>query len=298
MHVIDQGSTVLATSPAKLNIQLGILGRRADRFHEIETVMLKVSLYDRLRASTRADGELTLTIHRDHPCISRSIPAGPENLVLKAASLLQHHAGVRFGADLVLNKRIPAEAGLAGGSGNAAASLLALNQLWRLELSRGELRSLASQLGSDVPFFLETSAAAVARGRGERIEPIPIRGPLHCVIVKPRFGLATADVYRAYSDHQPAVRATAAPVIQALANGHWAALGRHLANDLAPAAESLEPELARLRAQLETLCPHGGQMTGSGSALFGICPSARYAACAARRIRAAGQSHAFAAASI
>ena len=298
MHVIEQNSTVLATSPAKLNLQLAILGRRADRFHEIETVMLKVSLYDRLRASARPDGELTLTIRRDHPCISRTIPTGPENLVLKAASLLQHHAGVRFGADLVLDKRIPAEAGLAGGSGNAAASLLALNQLWRLELSRGELRSLASQLGSDVPFFLESSTAAVARGRGERIEPIPIRGPLHCVIVKPRFGLSTAAVYRAYAEHRPAVRKTAAPVIQALANGHWAALGRHLGNDLAPAAESLEPELARLRALLERMCPFGALMTGSGSALLGICPSARHAARTARRIRTAGQSHAFAAASI
>lgn len=298
MHIIDQGSAVLAISPAKLNVQLAILGRRPDGFHEIETVMLKVSIYDQLRAAARADGQLTLTIRRENTSISPNIPTGPENLVLKAASELQHHAGVRFGADLVLEKRIPAEAGLAGGSGNAAASLLALSRLWRLDLSHGELRALASRLGSDVPFFLEPSTAAVARGRGERLEPVPVRGPIHVVIVKPPFGLSTADVYRAFAEHPPKSRPTAAPVIQALANGQTALLGRHLGNDLMPAAESLKPEITELRTLLSKMCPHGSLMTGSGSALFGICPSARHAARAARKIRAAGQLHAIAATSI
>ena len=120
MHLIDDGAAVRARSPAKLNLLLAIHGRRPDGFHEIETLMVKVSVYDALRFSPRDDGRLVLRVRATSPDFA-AIPTGPDNLVLRAAELLRSHAGIRNGADIELVKQIPAEAGLAGGSGNAAA---------------------------------------------------------------------------------------------------------------------------------------------------------------------------------
>lgn len=294
MQIIHLNSALRANSPAKLNIQLAILGRRPDQFHEIETVMLKVSLFDSLRVANRPDGQLNLSVRRANASVPANIPTGPENLVIKAASELQRRLGVRFGANIFLEKRIPAEAGLAGGSSNAAAALLLLNELWRLRLSRDELMPIASRLGSDVPFFLDSAAAAVARGRGEYITPLPMRGPLHFVIAKPPFGLSTARVYQTYHEHSPETHPSAAPIVQALASGRPAILGRFLGNDLMPAAEAIQPELKTTRDLLQAICPLGTLMTGSGSALFGLCATRRHAHRAARQLQGMTRMPAFA----
>src|SRR5690606_9885717 len=148
----------------------------------------------------RTDDKISLSVRRVGTTSGAPIPTGPDNLVIRAAELLRHEAGIRFGADIVLDKRIPAEAGLAGGSGNAAAALVGLNRIWRLGLDHELLQHLAAQLGSDVPFFLARGTAAVAYGRGERIRPVALGGPLHLVIVKPPFGLSTAGVYRTFAE--------------------------------------------------------------------------------------------------
>jgi 4-diphosphocytidyl-2-C-methyl-D-erythritol kinase len=295
MRVIDDGSAVLVRSPAKLNLLLAIRGRRPDGFHEIETLMVKVSVFDSLRFSLRPDDRITLAVRKVEPGDSSLIPTGPENLVVRAAELLRHHVGIRFGADIVLDKRIPLEAGLAGGSGNAAAALAGLNRLWRLAFSREELAELAAQLGSDVPFFLSGSNAAVARGRGERIEPVAIGGPLHFVVVKPEFGLSTAGVYRTFAERCHTSLVEAAPLVRSLARGRLAEASRQLHNDLMPAAELSAPHIAALRRRLQNECRYGGLMTGSGSACFGLCGSAREAAVVASRLRAAGVGRVFAA---
>lgn len=298
MQIIHLDSALRTHSPAKLNIQLAILGRRPDQYHEIETVMLKVSLYDGLRVANRPDGQLQLSVRRAKGSVSKNIPNGTENLVIKAASELQHHLGVRFGADILLEKRIPAEAGLAGGSGNAAATLVLLNELWRLGLSHDDLMPIAGRLGSDVPFFLDSAPAAIARGRGEDITPLTMRGPLHFVIVKPPFGLSTARVYQTYHEHPPQTHPAAAPIVQALANGRPAILGRLLGNDLMPAAEAIRPELKTTRALLSAVCPLGTLMTGSGSALFGLCATRRHAHRAARQFQTMTRMPAFAVTSL
>jgi 4-diphosphocytidyl-2-C-methyl-D-erythritol kinase len=297
MRVIDDGPAVLARSPAKLNLFLAVRGRRPDGFHEIETLMVKVSHFDGLRFSPRTDDRLTLAVRRIDPGPAPPTPTGPENLVLRAAELLQHHAGIRFGADILLEKRIPSEAGLAGGSGNAAAALAGLNRLWRLGLTRHELADLAARLGSDVPFFLSGANAAVATGRGERIEPVAIGGPLHVVIVKPAFGLPTAGVYRTFAEQCRPSDAESKPLVRALSLGRLASASRLLKNDLMDAAERIAPQVIPLRKRLAEECRHGGLMTGSGSACFGLCGSAREATTVAARLRAAGLGRVLAATS-
>lgn len=294
MRVIDDGPAVLVRSPAKLNLLLAIRGRRPDGFHEIETLMVKVSLFDSLRFSLRPDDQITLRVRKIDPGDSTNIPTGAENLVFRAAELLRHHVGIRFGADVVLEKRVPPEAGLAGGSGNAAAALAGLNRLWRLALSREELSALAAQLGSDVPFFVSGSNAAVARGRGELIEPVAVGGPLHFVVVKPDYGLSTAGVYKTFAERCQPTDVEAELLVRSLAAGRLGEAARRLHNDLMPAAELLAPRIASLRTRLQNECRYGGLMTGSGSACFGLCGSAREAAVAASRLRAAGVGRVFA----
>ena len=287
MRLLSCGSSLHMTPPAKLNLSLAILGRRPDGFHELETLMICVSLADTLRLTPRPDGELVLRVQAAGPGLP-TVPAGPDNLVLRAANLLREATGTTLGADLQLDKRIPAEAGLAGGSADAAATLYGLNRLWNLALSRDELMALAARLGSDIPFFLCGASAAIARGRGEQLQPLPMLGRLHAVIIKPPFGLGTAAVYRACAElgatNQPG---TAVALADALAAGRLDRVARLLRNDLQAAAGTLAPALEHVRRRLHEHCRFGGLMTGSGSACFGLCGSAREATRAAARLRAA-----------
>jgi 4-diphosphocytidyl-2-C-methyl-D-erythritol kinase len=294
MQIVDDGKSILVRSPAKLNLSLAILGRRPDGFHEIETVMVKVAIYDSLRLSSRTDSQMTLRVRRIDRQATDHVPTGPENLVIRAADALRHLAGVRFGADIELDKRIPSEAGLAGGSANAAAALAGLKRLWKAGLEPSALRELAATLGSDVPFFLSPGAAAVARGRGERIDPVATSGPLHVVVVKPPFGLPTARVYAEFAQHGRRSQSEAASLIAALATGRAACVGRHLQNDLESAADRIAPELPAIRKRLMDECRYGAMMTGSGSACFGLCGSAKEARASAARLRAARIGRVFA----
>lgn len=284
---LTSNSRILRRSPAKLNLSLAILGKRPDGYHEIETLMVKIGLCDLLSFDARTDDLLTLNVRRIGRGISASIPTDSTNLVIRAADLLRHHAGIRFGADIVLGKRIPAEAGLAGGSGNAAATLLGLNDLWQLRLPHNDLLSLGSQLGSDIPFFIESASAAIARGRGEYIEPIRTRGRLHFVVVKPPFGLSTAGVYRAFAEEDGFSQSQCVALAKAVENGSLPDIGRHLENALSAPAERLSPKMAFLRTLIRAECRFGAMMTGSGSACFGLCGSRREASFAALRLRAA-----------
>lgn len=296
MRLIDDGAAVLARSPAKLNLLLAIRGRRPDGFHEIETLMLKVSIFDTLRLQPRRDDAISLSVRRTTSDFA-AIPVDRTNLIVRAAELLRDHAGIRHGVDVVLEKRIPSEAGLAGGSGNAAATLAGLARLWELKLPVRDLAELAGRLGSDIPFFLSGANAAIARGRGELIEPVVIGGPLHFVIAKPSFGLPTAVVYRTFAEQCTPSGAHAEPLVQEIAAGRLGYAGRLLQNDLMAAAESLQPELQGLRTRLEMECSYGSLMTGSGSACFGLCASAREAVVVAARMRASGTARLFTATS-
>lgn len=306
MHIRRTGTQVEVLTPAKLNLFLEVLARRPDGFHEIETLIAAIALYDTLTFEPHAAREITLECRWARGLAARGLrqasvqeqdafgdlPGGPNNLAWKAADLLRDRAGEKRGARMTLVKRIPAAAGLGGASSDAAAALIAGNLGWNLGWSRARLAELATELGSDVPFFL-SCGAAICRGRGEQIEPLrPAR--LQMVVVRPPVGLSTPQVYRRC---RPADCPTSARDLhKALECGNAAAVGQRLFNRLqAPAAE-LTPWIERLAEEFTRQDCLGHQMSGSGSSYFGVARHARHAKRVASRLRARQIGTVFAAA--
>lgn len=268
-------------APAKVNLFLEILGKRSDGYHDVETLMVTVDLYDTLRLSDDPTGHITLR------CDAPGLPTGPENLVVRAATRLRSEAGVSNGVAIDLWKSIPVEAGLAGGSTDAASTLVGLDRLWNLQTSPDRLNALAGEIGSDVAFFRH-APAAVCRGRGERVEAVSMPQAFHVVLICPRVGNSTAEVYR--NSVVPDRPRSIEPVLEALVSSDIAALGRGLFNRLQETAERLRPDLRQLRDALEALGPalDGHLMSGSGSAYFGLARNREAADDAARRLDSLG----------
>ena len=296
MYVHGWGAAVRVEAPAKLNLFLEVLSKRADGFHEIETLMIAVNLFDTLYFIADGTGQVTFTGNwisgLRGPGKSESpsegvdnwgdLPEGADNIVLRAVQLLRRRAGVEQGARLRLVKRIPSAAGLGGASSDAAAALVAGNRAWKLGWSREQLQQLAAELGSDVPFFLGPGAA-VCRGRGERIEPLGGLARLHFVLVRPPAGLSTQRVYQ---QCQPADRpAHVEPLVSALRGGNTAAAARLMVNRLQGAARSLSPWIERLSREMDRTDCLGHQMSGSGTSYLGICRNARHARRMAGRLQ-------------
>lgn len=262
-------------APAKINLTLAVLGKRSDGFHDIESIVMPVALYDRLLVRDGPNGGIDLS------CSDPSLTEGPDNLVHRAARLLRQRAGQNRGACLELTKRIPVGAGLGGGSSDAAVTLIGLNELWRLGLTRSELAGIAAELGSDVPLFL-TAGPSIIRGRGERVEPIRLDWSGRIVLVAPRFGMNTAEVYRRWRPTDRIPRPTD-EVVRELQDGRkWDAL---LFNMLEEPAFSVEPRLAELHAKLAELGAPGARMSGSGSTMFALFDEPDEASACATRVR-------------
>ncbi len=296
MHLSRSATDLLVQAPAKLNLFFEVLGKRDDGYHEIESLVSPIDLYDTLYFREDESGQVRLVCQKASASWGPTgaalgeVPEGGENLVVRAVELLRRRAKIEAGAQLRLVKRIPAAAGLGGGSSDAAAALAAANVGWRLGWSRAQLAQVAAELGSDVPLFL-VGGAVVCRGRGERVEPVADLGALHFVVVRPPAGLSTAEVYKVC---RPASRVRRLePLLKSLVRGNLAAAGRLLFNRLEAAAESLSPWIARLRrAFAETDCL-GHQMSGSGTCYFGLYRHARHARRVARRLQANGVGVAF-----
>lgn len=269
-------------APAKLNLFLEVLGKRPDGYHEVETLMVTVGLGDTLDFAVDPSGAIILT------CDDPNLPTDRANLVVQAAERLREDSGCALGAKIQLRKEIPARAGLGGGSSDAMATLVALNQLWRLNLPSDHLDRLAGELGSDVAFFAH-GPAAVGRGRGERMEAVPLGGTWHFVLVVPPQGMSTAHVYRHLV--MTGQRRPVGPAVAALGAGDTVGLGRCLFNRLQEVAEALEPALCRVRDALSDLGPallQGHLMSGSGSAYFGLARDRDAAQAAARHLESLG----------
>lgn len=289
-------TSVAVCAPGKLNLYLNVVAKRPDGFHELETLMISIGLYDTLRLDDDPSGELHLRCFRTaSPGAVRGsarepLPADKDNLVIRAAELLRETTGVTRGAHIDLFKRIPMAAGLAGGSSDAAAALVGLNRLWNLQLRPAELHALAARLGSDVAFFLcppgvrRHPGAAVCRGRGEIIEPISLAAPLHFVIVRPTTGLSTALVFR--HCHPGRYTGTAQPLAKSLQQGRLAQAARCFHNGLQEPAEELNGDVVRLRKAFSEQPFLGHQMSGSGTSYFGLCASREHARQLAARLRA------------
>jgi 4-diphosphocytidyl-2-C-methyl-D-erythritol kinase len=291
-----QATSVTVFAPAKLNLFLKILGKRGDGYHELETLMVSVGLYDTLVLSDQPMGGLKLSCRDGGPMNSslprRELPgSGAENLVWRAACLLKDASGTSRGAQIDLIKRIPLAAGLAGGSSDAAAALWGLNLLWRLGLSRRELSELASRLGSDVPFFLCSSSAAICRGRGELVEPLPLPGRFWFVIARPQTGLSTAEVY--LGCRPSPINWTAGDLAARLARGRLQAAADLFHNGLQEPAERLNADVTRLKSAFARQPFAGHMMSGSGTSYFGLCRSRPQAVRLAARLKAARHGDVF-----
>jgi 4-diphosphocytidyl-2-C-methyl-D-erythritol kinase len=262
MLVERQPHALIVRTPAKVNLFLEVLAKRPDGYHDIATLMVTVSLFDTLQFRDDPSGSVSMT------CSNPDLSTGPDNLVIRAAQALKRHSGCLRGAAIHLEKRITLAAGLAGGSSDAAATLMGLNRLWQLGLSTAQLAKLAGELGSDIPFFF-SGPAAWCTGRGEIVEPLSIGKPLFLVLVCLPFGLSTAEVYRGVS--LPAEPRSGMEMREALRAGDMEALGRGLHNRLQARAEQLCPAIALWLARLEEQRPVGQLMSGSGAALFALC---------------------------
>jgi 4-diphosphocytidyl-2-C-methyl-D-erythritol kinase len=267
----DRPHIETVVAPAKLNLFLEVLGRRADGYHELETVMVAVDWADRLtfRRTDRPGVRLI--------CNDPTLPADVKNLAYRGAAAALSGVPNAGGVEIVLEKDVPAGAGMGGGSSDAAAALAAVNRLLGRPRSVDDLAELAAGIGSDVPFFLR-SAAAVCRGRGERIEPFVIGPTRHFVVVVPAFGLSTAEVYAGLSPQGAGSRAGgSAEAVAALVAGDVDRLAAALFNRLEQPALRMRPEIAAIRDKLVAAGAVGAMMTGSGSAVFGLCRDAEHA---------------------
>lgn len=278
--------------PAKLNLFLAVRGRRPDGFHELVTVMQTVSLFDRLRVAF--DGPPG---RGNHPSTRRQMgvelrtghvegmPEGADNLAVRAAVALGKVAGIRqpgVGAGLAriaaagtrtvidLDKDIPVAGGMAGGSADAAAALVALNQLWRCELDRDQLREVAASLGSDVPFCV-VGGTALATGRGTALAQVLCRGRFSWVVCTDPEPLSTADVYRTWDRACRPSEIEADAVLAALRGQDAVALGAALHNDLERAAFTLRPDLEDAKKALLDAGALGAVLSGSGPTLLALC---------------------------
>ncbi|MQA77162.1 MAG: 4-(cytidine 5'-diphospho)-2-C-methyl-D-erythritol kinase [Streptosporangiales bacterium] len=287
-------SSVIVRTPAKVNLHLGVGDVRSDRFHELVNVFQAVSLTDDLTARAPDDeGGVTLDVTGEYV---RGVPHDRRNLAVRAAHALAEHAGVPAEVALQLRKQIPVAGGMAGGSADAAAALVACDALWGTRASREELQAVAATLGADVPFAL-VGGTAVGRGIGEQLTPALARGEFHWVFAVASTGLSTVKVYAEFDRLRNGSRAASPdadhPVepdtlMSALASGDEVALGRALHNDLQPAAVSLRPTLRRTLAAGRELGAIGALVSGSGPTCAFLAHSADHAVDLAVELASAG----------
>lgn len=264
---------------AKINLTLHVGPRREDGFHEIRSVMQSIALSDRLKLTPKR-GPFSLAVR------SEAVPADRTNLVWRAAEVLWRaagRAGEPNGVAIALEKSIPVAAGLGGGSADAAAALAGLNAIWRTRLPRRELLRLAAAVGSDVPFFL-TGGTALALGRGGEIYPLADVKRLAVVLIKPAFGVSTAEAYRWFDEdagRQPSSDSAELDVA-------WPGGPLALVNDLQPPVARRHPEVAEMIVGLVRAGASAAAMSGSGSCVFGVLPQAKVNPRTVRRLHRPG----------
>ena len=289
-------------APAKINLGLRVVGRRPDGYHLLESLFVPLDLADRLEITIEPSAEIEIEFALTGP--AEGVPVGPENLAGGAARRFLEEAGLSARVRIALEKRIPAGAGLGGGSSDAATVLRVLSQHFANEISRNRLAAIALGLGADVPFFLDPRPAWVT-GIGEEIQPLDGIPALDLLLVTPAPPLATAAVFRGFDAaltpgspgrRMPALRDGPGRIlIAALANekADQAGLGAGskaqqeltalLANDLTPVASRLHPGIDRVQAELTRIGARAVAMSGSGPTMFGLFPSAEQARTASQR---------------
>ena len=283
-------SSVRVEAPGKVNLFLSVGAPGPDGYHPLTTVFQAVRLIETVtarRQSAQDHGTVTLTLEEP----DGDVPVDESNLAVRAATLLAQTTGVSEGVDLLLRKRVPVAGGMAGGSADAAAALVACNALWGTGLSLPELSALAARLGADVPFPL-TGATAVGSGRGDLVTPIMTRGVYHWVFALAEEGLSTPAVFRRFDEltggGQPAVRDVPEALTAALRAGDTRALAASLHNDLQAAALDLRPELAEVIAVAEEAGALRAIVSGSGPTIAALVEDPGSAQRVSRALKASG----------
>jgi len=249
---------MLRYAPAKINLLLRVLRKRPDGYHDLASVMQQISIYDEIEYSLQQKG---ITLH----CPGTDLPTNEQNLIYRAAQTIFNHTGYRNGVEIILNKYIPSAAGLGGGSSDAAATLMTLNDLCSLGLSKTELMKLGAKLGADVPFFIFGSSA-FATGIGDKLQTLPDLPQINMVLINPTFPLSTKTVYENLNLALTKKKNNySIPRFYALGD-----VIRELHNDLEAVSLKMHPELNDLKQILMKEGALGALMSGSGPTLFGI----------------------------
>jgi 4-diphosphocytidyl-2-C-methyl-D-erythritol kinase len=267
-------TTVRIRTHAKVNLFLRVLGLRRDGFHDIETVLHGISLYDEIDIDlVGTDTVVTMELLDG---LSGTLPSDEENLVGRAARALIDGLDGVYGARVHVKKGIPIAAGLGGGSGNAAGALVTLAEMWKLDVDRDRLFALAGQLGSDVPYCID-GGTALATARGDQLTPLPNIAPMWFVLGGTNHPLFTKEIYELWDSMEPPAEASVVSLTMALGAGDGAEVATLLHNDLEAPAFSLRPELAVKKQALLDAGALGASMSGSGPTLFAIAASEDHA---------------------
>jgi 4-diphosphocytidyl-2-C-methyl-D-erythritol kinase len=252
-------------SPAKINLRLEILSKRPDNYHEIKTIFHKISIFDKIALQKIPGNEVQLTV--DNP----SIPTDNTNLAVKAANLIFSYADIKPGIKIAIKKKIPAGAGLGGGSSNAAITLKGLNTLLNLNISEQIIAEFAVKLGADVPFFLTDASTAYATGIGEKIKSIETHNKLWFLVIFPGFTVSTAWAYNSINKYNLLTKRTKNNNITNYSLD-INTVKSSLYNDFESVVNKRHTEIPKIKEQLIKTGAQGAMLSGSGSSVFGIFP--------------------------
>jgi 4-diphosphocytidyl-2-C-methyl-D-erythritol kinase len=260
-------TTVTLPAFAKINLGLRVLGKRSDGYHELDTVFQTISIHDTIKLTATNGPEIVLS------CDDRSLPTDSDNLAYRAAEAFQARLAPDKGVHILLEKRIPAQAGLGGGSSDGAVTLLGLAHLWQVDAKEDELLEIARGLSADVPYFF-IGGAARGTGIGDKIAPLNDVRDRVLLVVKPNASISTAEAYRS-------LKARSLTTVEAktiLSSSEWSGVSysfdsETLQNDFEPVAFELEPEISRAKVALLNAGAEAALLAGSGSAVFGIFDS-------------------------
>jgi 4-diphosphocytidyl-2-C-methyl-D-erythritol kinase len=248
-------------APAKINLFLNVLKKRQDGYHELETILQKIELYDTIILETTQDEKIEVECNE---------VSGVENLAYKAAKLLKQKLGIKKGVRIKIKKDIPIAAGLGGGSSDAAATLIGLNKLWGLDLRQEELLHLASKLGADVPFFIFDEGLALGTGIGTNITPLPPLPTFWIVVICPKVKIFTTKVYENLNFMLTNDQIKSKMIEVAIKEGNIDKISKLLYNTLEKVVFHQYPVIKWLKEELLKAGALGALMSGSGSAVFGI----------------------------
>ncbi len=272
-------ASLLLHSPAKLNLFLKVLRKRPDQYHDLETVFERISLFDEIRLTADPVGKITII------CDDPQVPKGPKNLVYQVSQMMQKQFAISQGVTIHIKKNIPVAAGLAGGSSNAATTLLGLDKIWKCGLRRSQIVDMGAKIGSDVAFFLYNASWALGEGRGEKITPFKIRRKLWHVVVVPRIKMYSKDVFTRLNLKLTKKRADVNILTLALKEKSAFEVGNLLHNDLETSILSIRPELLRVKERMRKYSFCGVAFSGSGPACYGLAPSEKMALAASKDLR-------------